>query len=209
MAHDQYADKTDLKNMIGLSGTSQDNNIDNAINAACRQIDKIVGRVFYETETTQIKYFNPVSHFYLQVPDISKTTSLEIKLDTNDDGSYDTTLVENTDFYLLPLNPKQIGKVSSTLYYEPYTEIRILDQKTDERFDPTIIKNVKITAFWGFSMVPDAIKQATLLQASRLWKRKDSPFSTYGNIDTGEQELFQKFDPDARNLIMGYKKRTL
>ena len=209
MSHDLYADKNDLKTMIGLSGTSQDTNMDNALYATSRQIDKLCGRVFYETESAIVKYFTPNNHFILEVPDISKTTSLEIKLDTNDNGTYDTTLVENTDFYLLPLNPRQIDKVSSTLHYEPYTEIRILDQKSSERFDPTIVKNVKITAFWGFSSVPREIKQATLLQASRLWKRKDSPFSTYGTIDTGEQELFQKFDPDAKQLIKGFIKRKL
>jgi len=36
----QYIDKDDLKGYIGLSGTAQDNNIDNAINAACRLIDQ-------------------------------------------------------------------------------------------------------------------------------------------------------------------------
>ena len=52
-------------------------------------------------------------------------------------------------------------------------------------------------------------KQATLLQATRLFKRKDSPFSTYGNPETGTGELFNKFDPDAMKLIKGYIKRTL
>lgn len=206
---DQYVDKDDLKAMIGLSGTSQDNNIDNAINASSRQIDKYCNRVFWKTASAEVKYFTPNNHWILQVPDIANTTSLVIQLDTNDNGTYDTTLVENTDYYLQPINPKVIAVVDGITYYEPYTEIRILDQKSNERFDPKIIKNVKITAYWGFDRIPDAIKQATLLQASRIWKRKDSPFSTYGNTDIGEQELFQKFDPDAKNMLMGYKKRSL
>jgi len=58
-------------------------------------------------------------------------------------------------------------------------------------------------------MVPDAIKQATLLQATRLWKRKDTPFTVYGSDQTGVVELFQKFDPDAMKLIKGFMKRSL
>ena len=55
MAHTQYVDKTDLKAYIGLSGSGQDDNIDNAINGASRQIDAICGRHFYQDETVQTK----------------------------------------------------------------------------------------------------------------------------------------------------------
>ena len=209
MAHDQYCDKDDLKAYIGLSGTAQDNNIDNAINAVSREIDKICDRHFYKTEAVTSKYFTPIELYQQLVPDIANTTSLVVKLDTTDDGSYDKTLVLNTDYYLRPNNPLQIGKVGSTLYYEPYTSVNILTTRSGERFNPDIVKNIKIDAYWGFDVVPDAIKQATLLQATRLWKRKDSPFSTYGSDATGTVELFQKFDPDAMKLIKGYIKRTL
>ena len=209
MAHDQYCDKDDLKAYVGLTGSGQDNNIDNAINAASREIDQLCKRVFFETETTEDKYFNPTEALRIVVPDISKTTSLVVKLDTTDDGTHDTTLVKDTDFYLNPINPPQIATASGTIYYEPYNELQILSTRSSERFDPTIPKNIKITAFWGFSRVPDAIKQACLLQATRLWKRKDSPFSTYGNPATGTGELFNRFDPDALKLIKGYAKKTL
>lgn len=209
MAHDQYCDKDDLKAYVGLTGTGQNDNIDNAINAASREIDQLCNRVFYETEAVEHKYFNAVDPLSIVVPDISKTTSLVVKLDTTDDGTHETTLSIDTDFYLNPINPPQIATVSGTIYYEPYNELRILSTRSSERFDPTIPKNIKITAYWGFSRVPDAIKQACLLQATRLWKRKDSPFSTYGNPTTGTGELFNRFDPDALKLIKGYVKKTL
>ena len=46
MAHTQYVDKNDVKTWLGLSGTGQDDNIDIAINAACRAIDDFCGREF-------------------------------------------------------------------------------------------------------------------------------------------------------------------
>ena len=191
MAHDQYVDKTDLKNMIGLSGTSQDNNIDNAINATSRLIDQITGRHFYKSESVQVKYFTPNNPFILDVPDIAHTTGLIVQLDT--------------DFYLKPLDVVDQDGDNDI----PFQTLVIFDRRSSERFDPDIIRNVKITAIWGYNVVPDAIKQATLLQASRLWKRKDSPFSTYGSSDTGERELFQKMDPDAKTLIKPYIRHRL
>jgi ribonuclease BN (tRNA processing enzyme) len=205
MAHDQYVDKTDLKNMIGLSGTSQDNNIDNAINASSRLIDQITGRHFYKSQSVQVKYFTPDNHYILDVPDIATTTGLIVQLDTTDDGSHNKTITLDTDFYLKAINVTDLEGDNDI----PYQTLVILDKRSSERFDPDIVKNVKITATWGFNAIPDAIKQACLLQSSRLWKRKDSPFSTYGSGDTGETELFQKMDPDAKTLIKPYIKHRL
>lgn len=201
MAHSQYVDKEDLKSYIGLSGTSQDNNIDNAINAACRLIDQYTGRRFYQDETAQIKYFRPVNEFYLEIPDLSTTTDLVVELDTTDNGSYDKTLSINTDFILIPVNPEVNRVISDTYYYKPYSELRILPTRSSERFDPLIQNNVKITGKWGWSKIPEAVVQATLIQALRFFKRKDAPFNVLGNEQTGQIEIFTKFDPDAKQLI--------
>lgn len=205
MAHDQYVDKDDLKGMIGLTGSGQDNNIDNAINASSRLIDQITGRHFYKSESVQVKHFTPNNEYILDVPDIANTTGLIVQLDTTDDGSHDKTITLDTDFYLKALNVTDMEGD----YNIPYQSLVILDRRSSERFDPDIVKQVKITAIWGWENIPDAIKQATLLQASRLWKRKDSPFSTYGSSETGEIELFQKMDPDAKTLIRPYIKHRL
>ncbi len=208
MAHSQYADKNDLKTYLGLSGSGQDTNLDNALNGASRQIDKITDRYFYQDESVNARYYNPTNQFTLFVDDISTTTGLVVKLDTTDDGSHEKTLTLDTDFILKPLNP-QPYEVSDTDYKAPYTELQILSSRSSERFDPLIMKNVKIEAKFGYPAVPEAIKQATLLQATRLFKRKDTPFNVFGNEATGTQELFSKFDPDAKMLIKGYIKRTL
>jgi hypothetical protein len=205
MAHDQYVDKDDLKGMIGLTGSGQDNNIDNAINASSRLIDQITGRHFYKSQSVQVKHFTPNNEYILDVPDIANTTGLIVQLDTTDDGSHDKTITLDTDFYLKALNVTDMEGD----YNIPYQKLVILDRRSAERFDPDIVKQVKITAIWGWDNIPDAIKQATLLQASRLWKRKDSPFSTYGSSETGEMELFQKMDPDAKTLVRPYIKHRL
>jgi len=209
MAHDQYVDKDDLKTYIGISGSGQDDNIDNAINAACRLIDRVCGRYFFQDENVNAKTFTPISNIFLEVPDISTTTGLIVKLDENDDGTFEKTLTLNTDFTLMPSNPKFIASAGDIDYYEPYKEIRILNTRSSERFDPDIINNVQVTAKFGFSRVPDAIKQATLIQSLRLFKRKDTPFNVFGNDETGTIELFNKMDPDAKELLKGYRRQNL
>ena len=198
-----YCTLAELKTYLGLSGSGQDDNLENAIEGASREIDQYTGRIFYQTDS-QDNFYTPTNFFIQEVADISSASGLVVKLDTTDDGTHDTTLTKDTDFALLPVN------VSNALdQYQPFTHIQILDNRSSERFDPDIFNNIKVTAQFGFSSVPDAIKQATFLQATRLFKRKDSPFSVYGNPETGTGELFNKFDPDALKLIKGYSRRKL
>lgn len=209
MSHEQYVGKTEFKARLGLSGTAQDDNIDRAIDASSRLVDRYCQRRFYQDESATIKYFNPISTVFVDVPDISTTTGLEVKLDTTDDGTYDTTLTLDTDFYLRPINPLHEKTVSGTAHYHPFTELRILETRSSERFEPLINKNIKITAKFGWSRVPDAVKEATVIQATRIWKRKDTPFNVFGNESTGTVELFNKFDPDAKELLKGYRRLSL
>jgi len=209
MAHTQYVDKDDLKAYIGLTGTAQDNNIDTAIDSACRLIDSICGRKFSQDESVVVKTFTPKSSIYLDTPDISTTTGLIVKTDDNDDGTFETTLTLNTDYIVEPTNPRVIKITGGTTYYEPYNKITILDTRSSERFDPTIKNNIQITAKWGYSAVPEDIKTATLIQALRYFKRKDTPFNTYGDINTGVSELFSRLDPDVQTILKGHKKVTL
>ena len=200
-----YCTLAELKTYIGLTGSGNDTKLEDCINSASREIDAYTGRFFYQT-SSENRFVQPKNADYIFTPDISTPSGLVVKLDTTDDGSYDKTLTIDTDFITMPLNAgNQVGGVE----FQPITEIQILKNRSSERFDPTIPKNVRITAQFGFSAVPKAIKQATFLQATRLFKRKDSPFAIYGNPETGTGELFSKFDPDGLKLISKYKKRTL
>ena len=207
MATAGYISAADLKSYIGLTGSGQDTNISNAITAASRQIDRICNRRFWQDSSVQVKTFTPVSNIILEVPDISTTTGLIVKLDTTDDGSYDKTLTINTDFIVMPTNPILLGTGSGE--HKPFTEIRILNTRSSERFDPSIINNVQITAKYGFAIVPEAVEQATRIQALRLFKRKDTPYNVFGNDETGTIELFNKFDPDAMALLKDYRRQDL
>ncbi|MDX2921298.1 hypothetical protein PV370_25695, partial [Streptomyces sp. NE06-03C] len=62
---------------------------------------------------------------------------------------------------------------------------------------------VQVTARWGWPAVPDEIVQATLIQAARLYKRKDSPEGVTGSAEWGVVRLSRR-DPDVWALIEHY-----
>lgn len=66
---------------------------------------------------------------------------------------------------------------------------------------------VTVTAKFGWPEIPDAIKQATLLQASRLVARRDSPYGVAGSPDAGsEVRLLARVDPDVEVAIGAYRR---
>jgi hypothetical protein len=58
-------------------------------------------------------------------------------------------------------------------------------------------RRVRVTARWGWPAVPTAVAEATLLQASRLFRRKDSPEGVAGNSDWGLVRV-PNLDPDVK-----------
>lgn len=62
---------------------------------------------------------------------------------------------------------------------------------------------VKVTARWGWPAVPQVIQEATLIQALRLYKRKDSPEGVLGSSEWGAVRV-SRLDPDVAALIGRY-----
>ena len=66
---------------------------------------------------------------------------------------------------------------------------------------------MKVTARWGWAAVPSTIKQATLLQASRLLARRDAPFGIAGSPDVGSEiRLLARVDPDVAVAVAPYRR---
>jgi hypothetical protein len=64
---------------------------------------------------------------------------------------------------------------------------------------------VRGVAQWGWTATPNAIKQASLLQASRIFARRSSPFGVAGSPDLGsELRLLAKVDPDVAVALRSY-----
>ena len=212
--HSQYVDKDDLKGWLGLAGDAQDTNLDIAINAACRAIDDYCGRVFFQTQTTETRYFDCEFADYVFVDDIATTTGLEVKT-LNEDGTDDQTLVLNTDYYLYPLN-QTTEDVHPRL---PYYKIVMAIENGGKVLPTHFPRSLKITATFGFPVqetgqtntVPEAVTQAALIQAARFWQRKNSPMGFSGNPETGQApiQFLSELDPDVKTLIKHFKISTI
>jgi hypothetical protein len=185
---------------IAIGDTVDDAMLGYAITAASRAIDQHCGRQFGQLAAPAARYYEPrwdrrQTRWVIPIDDLMTTTGLAVAADINDDGTYSTTLVLNTDFQPFPWNaaadnvPWTALAGSKSLVFNPPSSVL---------FD----RIVRVTAQWGWSAVPDVVVQATLIQAARFFKRRDAPFGVAGSPDMGsELRLLAKLDPDVQLLL--------
>lgn len=203
MSH-AYRTVSELKGWLGLSGSGQDTNLGYALDAATAAIDAYAGRQFDIDGAVVTRLYDCEFMDYADVDDIATTTGLIVKT-LNADGSVAETLTLNTDYYLAPYNSDKVEPVM------PFTKIVMAIDKSGKVLPTEHRQGLSVTAKFGFSAVPDAIKQATLIQASRLFQRKNSPMGFSGNPETGQPAVvfLSELDPDVKNLIKPFKKTTI
>jgi len=203
MSH-AYRTVSELKGWLGLSGSGQDTNLGYALDAATAAIDAYAGRQFDIDLAVVTRLYDCEFMDYADVDDIATTTGLIVKT-LNADGSVAETLTLNTDYYLAPYNSDKVEPVM------PFTKIVMAIDKSGKVLPTEHRQGLSVTAKFGFSTVPDAIKQATLIQASRLFQRKNSPMGFSGNPETGQPAVvfLSELDPDVKNLIKPFKKTTI
>ena len=181
--------KTALR--IPLADTVDDLMLTSAINAASRQIDGACDRVFFSDSGSRV--YVPESSILVNTDDITTITNLET---SSGDGF--TVTIPATDFQLEPLNNRSGGQAF------PATRIRatgaflfpVFSQRSVNLDEAT----VRVTGTFGFTPVPDAIKQAALLLSIRIFKRLDSPLAVAGFGDLGVVRV-GRTDPDVMAMI--------
>jgi len=177
---------------ILVSDTVDDDLLELAIESASRDIDQATERQFFTTETH--RFFTPRNTMVCDINDVSALTS--IKTSSGADGTYDTTWA-TSDYQLEPLNGIAGGQVV------PFDAIRAVGDYGFPISGEEV--TVRVEGTFGFASVPIAIKQATVLLASRIFKRNDSPGGVMGFGDIGVVRV-SKFDPDIERLINPYRK---
>lgn len=197
----EYVTQAELKGYVGIpvSDTVDDTLIDAAREAASRAIDGYCRRRFYKDTSATARRFRSSSAEVLEIPDFWDTASLVVETDDNADGTFETTWA-STDYQVEPLNADALAR--------PWHTIVAIDRY----IWPTegLRARIRITAKWGWSAVPADVKQACYLQASRAFKRKDSPFGVAGSNDQlGEiRMLAARLDPDVMVLLDPYSGRN-
>lgn len=197
----EYQTSAALKATLELTGeTFADADVALALTAASRGIDQYTHRRFYaDGDTSQVRVYSPWEKDLLRIDDLITLTSL--KTDPGGDNVFENTWVLNDDFVLEPLNPELVdGTVK-----EPWTLIR-RHPNADFEFTVKYPRTVQVTGKFGWPVVPDAIKTATVILAAKLLKRtREAPFGvvTVG-IDAGAAMRIARTDPDVRFLADPY-----
>jgi hypothetical protein len=199
-----YCTQNQLKQFNGIptSDTADDDLLDDAINAASRQIDTFCGRIFFQQSATARKFFTN-DLYRLHVDDISTTTGLVVKYDDDDDGVYETT-VSSSEFQLLPIN-----QVVGGILISPFYIVELISDGNHEwPLDYSSNRpRAEITAKWGYSEVPEPIRQATLMLASELFAMRNAPLGVAGVGDFGVVNIQQ--NREITRLIAPFRKGTV
>ena len=189
-----YATLAEVKAALRISDTIDDTLLETAIESASRLVDGYAGRNFYSAGSA-VRYYAPATNIITEIDDLQTLTSLEVSGNLN--GTFDQTW-SATDYQLEPLN----GKVDGLTGW-PYTTIRAVGQFA---FGTNIGEaSVKVTGVWGWAAVPTAVKQATVIQASRIFKRFDSPLGVLSSPDLGYIRVGTRLDPDVQQLVEPYR----
>jgi hypothetical protein len=205
MATNAYATTAQIKAAlrIGTADSIDDVLIDNCAGAASRLIDGYCNRKFWVAGSATSRVFQAEDSFFCSVDDFSGT-AITLQTSTNADGVFDTTWTP-TDWQLEPLN----GDLDGITW--AFDKIRAVG---DYLF-PTVNANygsqalVKLTAVFGWPYVPEPVTQATIIQASRLFKRYDSPLGVAGFGDMGAIRVSRALDPDVAQLVEPYRRMRL
>lgn len=190
-----YASLADVKASarIPSADTVDDGLLELAVESASRLVDSYTQRYFYNAGTAT-RLFAPQDNYVTEIDDLISLSVLQ----TSDGETFDTTW-DATDYQLEPLN----GHVDG-LTGHPATRIRAIDDFLFNLLDQEA--TVRVTGVWGWSAVPTAVRQATVIQAARIFKRNDSPLGIAGFGDMGAVRVGVQLDPDVKHLIDVYRK---
>lgn len=182
-----YATASNLAAYARIGDRADDVELALAVTAASRAIDRATNRQFGVVASPEARTYDTTwdrrnSEYVVQVDDFQTVTGLVIT-DANGDA------VSNADITKYPRNAAAKGR--------PWEYFTIA----------TITPTVTVTATWGWTAVPATIELATLVQASRLAKRREAPFGVAGSPDLGsELRLLAKVDPDVEVMIGPYRR---
>lgn len=192
-----YCTLPELKLRLGgVAGSSQDDDLQLAIDTASRAVEDHCERHFWSGTLTRT--YRPASLWCVKVDDLVSVTSL--KADSSGDGVFEDTW-QASDYQLLPVNASTWSEA------RPYTEIRAVGSRTFPLYYGVYrADRVEITGTFGWPTVPDAVKTATLILAVETYKLKDAPFGVQAYGDYG---IRVRDNPRVMALLAPYRKHSM
>jgi hypothetical protein len=184
---DTYVSLVALRESVNIPYGDRDGRLGIALSAAARAVDSFTGRRpggFYLSPTATSRTYETCATLYangryqLLVDEIGSLTGLIVEIGAG------TTWSAVTDYRVSPPNALADG--------QPITSITSPTWWGDEL--------VRVTARHGWPVTPPQVASATLIQATRLYKRKESPDGVAGDGSLGVVRL-ARVDPDVQALL--------
>jgi hypothetical protein len=194
-----YASLAELKTWLELPADdegAQDHHLEPVLLAADRWIDQACGRHF-ELEQGVTKLYYPREAGWIDVVDLVTATS--IKFDSSGDRTYHTTL-SAADYELLPYID-DAGRPAVR-----FQRIRIWPTSSSSFAYGELVQIVGDFGYVIDGQAPPEIRLASLILASRYWKRHETPLGILGATDLGTFERISKADPDVVALLQPYTR---
>ena len=190
-----YCTLAELKASLNITDAVDDTALEAAVTAASRMIDDYTERFFYANGTSQspvTRYYTALDAYTINVDDI--TTVTEIATDDNFDFTYGTVFT-TSDFMVEPIN--------NPIKAFPYNRLLAIGSYI---FPYQLPQAVRVKGVWGFTAVPPEVNMATLIQSSRLFGRRQSPFGIAGSPEMGTVRLYSRLDADVEVLLRPFRK---
>jgi len=189
MATTEYTTLAVVKGSLSKTTTDRDDLITQAIKSASRMIDDRAGRRFWIDDAVSARrlslaeaHLDETGELHIGVPDIATATGLIVETG----GPTTWTTVTSGTYYTDPDTAPGDGRPITDLYGAA-------------GWLPSAGR-IRVTAKWGWPSVPESIVQATVLLASRIYRRKDSPQGVLGNAEWGAIRV-SRMDPDVESLV--------
>jgi hypothetical protein len=185
-----YATLAEFKEWVSegsLFDAESDDQIQMVLDAVDLAVNRYCGRTF-GVEQDVSKFYYPQSTDEVQVTDLLTVTSLAS--DTSGDRTYS-----------LLFAPADASGQPAVRY-----DLIRLWPTTSKSFSPGRL--VKIVGDFGYvdanGNPPADVKTASLIMASRWWKRRETPLGILSATDLGTFERLSKEDPDVSTLLAPY-----
>jgi hypothetical protein len=177
----EYATKDDLKAYLKITDTVDDVLLTSIATTSSRAIDIWCKRKFWQDGSVVARTLRSPGGYCLEVPDISTSTGLIVKVDDDGDGVFETT-ISSTDYELDP-SPLASGDGGYLNGIEgwPFTEIRLLNRSWPYLAGVGRKRRIQITAKWGWAAAVPAVFTAAEQVGADLYNRKDAPFGVRQN----------------------------
>lgn len=187
-----YAATSQMRDFARIGDGADDAQLDLAVAAASRAVDTTCNRQFGKVDVSEQRVYTPVwdrrrARWVIEIDDLQTAVGLTVAV----------TGGALTSYTLEPRNATAQGRPWTLLVVDPASSVKPAGTEYE----------AAITASWGWTSVPTAIVQATLLQANRIFARRTSPYGVAGSPDAGsELRLLARLDPDVAVAVNSYRR---